>query len=103
MSGLGPDREPDWVRHLQQAPRENPPEIPLEGLIDRAVSGHRRPVLVAAVALAAALFLGLLLQPGVEPPPVHLDLRIVDEDALYQDGQERAVAPESDAGAFDRP
>jgi hypothetical protein len=72
----GPDR---WSEELlDRLPRQEPPPIPLEAILERWRGARRRRALAGGLLLAAALLLGVLLQRPAVEPPVHLNLQIIE-------------------------
>ena len=65
-------------RLLRDIPREEPPEIPLDAVLERLGAARRRSFAFGALAVAAAALTLILLPRGEPAPPVHLPVHVVD-------------------------
>jgi hypothetical protein len=82
MSGMSRGSD-EWVRGvLSKLPRQDPPSLSLEEILERGRLQRRRRLMIGgglAVAAAGAILLVVSLFGGTaEPPPEHLDLKVVD-------------------------
>ena len=87
-------------RILSGIQREDPPEIPLDRLLDQLAAIRRRTVAAISGLLAAGVLVAVSIGERPVDPPVHLNIQVVTESPL-------AVEPGSDAAEspteFDRP
>ena len=82
---------------LSRLPRQDPPSLSLDELLERGRCQRRRRLLIGGgvATAAAALILLLALWTGSPEPPVHLDLNVVDvleEEAVEVHGLEIRTA-----------
>jgi hypothetical protein len=84
---------------LRSLPRERPPEVTLEAILDRWQRRRRAALLGGGFAVAAALLAFLLVPAPQREIPVHLRIRVIEapQEAEPVDGTEAfsvARAPE---------
>ena len=82
-------------RILSRIPREDPPEIPLDRLLDQLAEIRRRTFVAIGGLLAAGFLVALTLGDRPVDPPVHLNIQVVTDV--------EAPAPETDSSAGDTP
>ena len=83
--------EHEWNRLLGGIPREKPPEIPVEALLEASQVSRRPLMLAAAFLLATGSLLALRAGSGDDtPPPVHLEIQVVQADEGDLDGNQPA-------------
>ncbi|MHC4549622.1 MAG: hypothetical protein ACYTEZ_12690 [Planctomycetota bacterium] len=87
-------------RILRSLRRPRPPDIAIEAIFERWHRRRRLQLALGGLAAAAAVVAVTLLRPAeTEPPPVHLQLRVVDVPAEDLGGGEpEGVNPQETRG-----
>ena len=82
-------------RILSRIPREAPPEIPLQKLLEQLAAIRRRTVVAVGGLIAAGFLVALTIGERPIEPPVHLNIQVVTDA--------EAPSPEADSSAGDTP
>jgi len=80
--------------------REDPPEIPLDRLLDQLAAIRRRTFAAIGGLLAAGVLVAVSIGERPIDPPVHLNIQVVTESPVSVEPD--SAAPESPT-EFDRP
>ena len=98
------------ARLLSSVPRENPPQVPIDALLERLAHGQRRAAVLGAIGVAVMLMLAVTLTRKTEEAPVHLQLQVVTITDSPESGSPESGSPETGAARptgqpeeFDRP
>ena len=91
--------EHDWNRLLGGIPREKPPAIPIERILERSRAPQRPLYLAAAVALVSLTLVASQFDDTEPDAPVHLQIDFVQ--ASSADGAGEVAPGESDRGPGD--
>ena len=89
-------------RILSRVPREAPPEIPLDRLLEQLAEIRRRTVLAVGGLVAAGILIAATIEERPSEPPVHLRIKVVTDTGSpapspTSDGEQAAPSE------FDRP
>jgi hypothetical protein len=79
--------EPDWNRLLGGIPREKPPAIPIERLLERSRAPQRPLYLAAAVALVSLTLFASQFDSTEPEAPVHLQIDFVQASSADATGE----------------